>query len=290
MNPDGIIVATPGMTPTATPTLPNAEPGSPTRWAADGPVVFARYAYPPNELGYCGPEDHATLLEYAAAGVIDPGLADLARGFAGAWPYVELIAHSTGIGNPLDRRVVEAYWLGSSLLDRIDMTTFGNSLLDRFRKRAGSSWGFLAEAIPAGALPTHSFHVFGVYPWVGLLRGERSEHPLHILDQCRIRWGRVLSVDGNQAVVMSQPLTFDGEHLGLGPYRPGDGDPRCQWAGPRRHGGAWGVGFHALGLDLRSAQPPPAHEPASVLTASARCHEPPRLPHGRRGRPGPLGR
>jgi hypothetical protein len=220
VNPDGIIVATPGMTPTATPTLPSAEPGSPTRWAADGPVVFARYAYPPNELGYCGPEDHATLLEYAAAGIIDPGLADLARGFAGAWPYVELIAQSTGIGNPLDRRVVEAYWLGSSLLDRIEMTTFGNSLLDRFRKRAGSGWGFLAEAIPAGALPTHSFHVFGVYPWVGLLRGERAEHPLHILDQCRIRWGRVLSVDGNQAVVMSQPLTFDGEHLGLGPYRP----------------------------------------------------------------------
>jgi hypothetical protein len=219
VNPDGIIVATPGMTPMATPALPNAAPGSPTRWAADGPILFARFAYPPNELGYCGPDDHAALLQYAAAGIIDPGLADLARGFAGAWPYVELIARETGIGNALDRRVVEAYWLGSSLLDRIDMTTFGNSLMDRFRKRAGSAWGFLAESIPAGALPTHSFHVFGVYPWVGLLRGEQPEHPLRILDQCRIRWGRVVSVEGSQAVVMSQPLTFDGEHLGLGPYR-----------------------------------------------------------------------
>lgn len=219
MNPDGIVLATPGMTPSAPPALPDAAPGSPVRWAADGPIVFARYAYPPNELGYCGPEDHAALLQYAAAGIMDPGLADLARGFAGAWPYVELIAHETGIGNPLDRRVVEAYWLGSSLLDRIDMQTFGNSLLDRFRKRAGSAWGFLAESIPAGALPTHSFHVFGVYPWVGLLRGEHPEHPLRILDQCRIRWGRVLSVEGSQAVVTSQPLTFDGQHLGLGPYR-----------------------------------------------------------------------
>lgn len=220
MNPDGIIVATPGMTPTATPALPDTAPASPSRWAADGPILFARYAYPPNELGYCGPDDHEALLQYAAAGVMDPGLADLARGFAGAWPYVELIAGETGIGNPLDRRVVEAYWLGSGLLDRIDMTTFGNALLDRFRTRAGSAWGFLAEAIPAGALPTHSFHVFGVYPWVGLLRGEQPEHPLRILDQCRIRWGRVVSVDGSQAVVMSQPLTFDGTHLGLGPYRP----------------------------------------------------------------------
>ena len=27
-----------------------------------GPVLFARYAYPPNALGYCGPDDPAALL------------------------------------------------------------------------------------------------------------------------------------------------------------------------------------------------------------------------------------
>jgi len=191
----------------------------PPPWAGDGPTLFARYAYPPNELGYCGPDDHRALLEYANAGMVDPGLAQLARGFSGAWPYLELIAHETRIGNPLDRRVVEAYWLGSSLLSRIDMTSFGNSLRDRFKTRVGQSWGYLAEAIPAGALPTHSFHVFGIYPWVGLLRGERSEHPLHVLDRCRIRWGKVLSVEGDRAEVISQPLTWDGTSLGLGEYR-----------------------------------------------------------------------
>lgn len=188
--------------------------------SVEGAVMFSRYAYPPNELGYCGPDDHRALLEYSHTGLADPGLTQLARGFAGAWPYLELIARSTGVGHPLDRRVVEAYWLGSSLLHSIDMTTFGNSLLDRFRKRAGSSWGYLAEAIPVGALPTHSFHVFGVYPWVGLLRGEKSEHPLHVLERCRIRWGRVLSVEGDQAVVLSRPLTWDGQRLALGEHRP----------------------------------------------------------------------
>lgn len=188
-------------------------------WTADGPTLFARYAYPPNELGYCGPDDHRSLLEYASAGKVDPGLAQLARGFSGAWPYLELIATATGIGHPLDRRVVEAYWLGSSLLHRIDMRTFGQSLRDRFRQRAGPGWGYLAEAIPVGALPTHSFHVFGIYPWVGLLRGERVDHPLHVLDRCRIRWGRVVAVDGERAVVASQPLTWDGRALGLGAYR-----------------------------------------------------------------------
>jgi hypothetical protein len=200
------------------PTAPIATPEVPP-WAADGPTMFARYAYPPNELGYCGPDDHRALLQYASAGVIDAGLGQLARGFSGAWPYLELIAGATGIGHPLDRRVVEAYWLGSSLLHRIDMQTFGNSLVDRFRRRAGNGWGYLAEAIPVGALPTHSFHVFGIYPWVGLLRAERAEHPLHVLDRCRIRWGRVLRVDGDRATVLSQPLTWDGHQLALGQHR-----------------------------------------------------------------------
>ena len=61
-----------------------------------------------------------------------------ARGFAGAWPYLELIARETGVAQPLDQRVVEAYWLGSSLLQRVEMSSFGRALFDRFRSRAGA--------------------------------------------------------------------------------------------------------------------------------------------------------
>ena len=86
-----------------------------------GPLMFVRYAYPPNALGYCGPADFAAFREYAVAGVVDRGLVQLAQAFAGAWPYLELIAAGCGIGDPLDRRVVEAYWLGGELLDTIDI-------------------------------------------------------------------------------------------------------------------------------------------------------------------------
>ncbi|MEO6208381.1 MAG: DUF6390 family protein, partial [Candidatus Limnocylindrales bacterium] len=82
-------------------------------FAPEGPIagasLFARYAYPPNELGYCGPQDSRAVLEYGAAGVVDRGLVELAKGFAGAWPYLETIAGMAGIPDPLDRRVVEAY-------------------------------------------------------------------------------------------------------------------------------------------------------------------------------------
>jgi hypothetical protein len=188
--------------------------------AVDGPLLFARYAYPPNQLGYCGPDDHRAVLEYVASGVVDPGLEQLARGFTGAWPYLELIARATGIGRPLDRRVVEAYWLGNGLLEHVPVKSFGYSLLERFRRRTGSSWSRLSETLQVGALPTHSFHVFGVYPWVGLLRGERPETPLQVLESCRIRWGKVLSLEGDQAVVLSQPLAWDGQALSLGAQRP----------------------------------------------------------------------
>jgi len=182
-----------------------------------GPQLFARYAYPPNSLGYCGPADHLALFEYGAAGVTDAGLVELAKGFAGAWPYLELIAGATRIRDPLDRRVVEAYWVGSPLLDTVGAVNIGNSMEDRFRSRTGHQFAHLAEGVVAGGVPHHSFHVFEVYPWVGLLRDDRkSPTALSVLDRCRIRWGTVESVVGDQAMVRSRPLQWDGRALALG--------------------------------------------------------------------------
>ncbi|GAA4397665.1 DUF6390 family protein [Fodinibacter luteus] len=188
--------------------------------ALSGALRFAAYAYPPNALGYCGPDAAHQLLEQVAAGVDDPDLRRLARGFEGAWPYLELIAAANGIRDPLDPRVVEAYWVGNALLDRVGPRLLGDSLESRFRGRAGRSWARLAEAVPAGAVPHHSFHVLGIYPWVGLLREGRVDEPLHVLDRCRVRWGRVVELHGPRAVVASRPLVWDGRLLSLGAERP----------------------------------------------------------------------
>ena len=185
-----------------------------------GAVLFGRYAYPPNELGYCGPDATAQLLQQVSGRVDDGDLRRLVRGFDGAWPYLELIAGAAGL-DPLDRRVVEAYWVGNELLDRVSPTALGLCLEDRFRGRVGRpAFGRLISAVPAGAVPHHSFHVFGVYPWLGLLRGGRVDEPLRVLDRCRVRWGRVVSVtaDGG-ARVLSRPLTWNGHRLNLGAAR-----------------------------------------------------------------------
>ncbi|MGI9093114.1 MAG: DUF6390 family protein [Mycobacteriales bacterium] len=183
-----------------------------------GPILFVRYAYPPNRHGYCGPADNQSFFEYGASDVVDPGLRTLASQFAGAWPYLELIAGATGIPDPLDRRVVEAYWVGNGLLDSVGVQALGDSMEERFRRRTGRQFPALAQSVVAGGVPHHSYHVFCIYPWVGLLGADRhGEHALHVLDRCRIRWGKVQQVIGDEVVVESQPLTWDGRRLSLGP-------------------------------------------------------------------------
>jgi hypothetical protein len=187
-----------------------------SRSAPTGPLLFARYAYPPNELGYCGPSDPGALLESASDGIDLAELAHLATGFAGAWPYLELIAGCNGIADPLDARVVEAYWVGNPLLEKVPDSALLSSLSDRFEDRAGRQFGHVASAVPLGGVCQHSFHVFAVYPWLGLLRAGMEGAPLTVLDRCRIRWGYVEAVSGDLVTVRNRLLRFDGSRLVLG--------------------------------------------------------------------------
>ena len=110
-----------------------------------------------------------------------------------------------------------AYWVGNRLLAAVTPALLHRSMEDRFRGRAGSSWWRLSDVVSSDAVPHHGFHVFGVYPWVGLLReGRLVAEPLRVLDRCRVRWGQVVSVTEHQARVRSRPLTYDGHWLGLG--------------------------------------------------------------------------
>lgn len=159
-----------------------------------GPALFVRYAFAPNRLGYCGPADAGALLEYGALGRVDNGFRALAQQFEGAWPQLRLIASASGTADPLDREVVEAYWVGNRLLDQ-----------------AGDA---------QGGLPHHSFAVFCLYPWADLLDSQKAgTQALHVLDQCRIRWGQVVVDTGSEVVVESRPLGWDGVELSLGPKR-----------------------------------------------------------------------
>jgi hypothetical protein len=181
-----------------------------------GPALFCRFALPPNLLGYCGPSDTGLVGELLQGG--NEALVEMRHAaveFAGAWPYLELISSAAG-ADPLDYRVVEAYWLGNSLLHGIDLQLMGHSIADRFKAQAGPEWDKVARTLGSPARPTHSFHVFCVYPWVGLLRSGAVDEALHVLDRCRIRWGTVTARENEALIVSTRLLTWDGRALGMG--------------------------------------------------------------------------
>jgi hypothetical protein len=185
--------------------------------ATPGPLLFARYAYPPNALGLCGADRPRTLLEYGDARVSDLGLAEVARSFDGAWPYLKLIADANRIADPLDARVVEAYWVGSGLLDHVNADELARHIDDRFRGRIGRAEEQIFSVVAAGAVPHHCFHVFAVYPWLGLLRTGIVDQPLQILDQCRTTPAVVQSCGEDGALtVLARPLLWESGALLLG--------------------------------------------------------------------------
>lgn len=194
-----------------------------------GPVLFARYAYPPNRLGLCGPDDAPSLLGGTAGGG-DRELRHLASGFEGAYPYLSLIATENGLSDPLDRRVVEAYWLGSPLTAGVRPRALHRDLDERFRSRMTTTdWRWLEAALAGGSRPIHAFHVLEVYPRVGLMRGGEAGPMLDTMDACRIRWGRVTAIAGDRLVVAAQRLALVDGHLAL---EPEQSEEVAGWHGP----------------------------------------------------------
>jgi hypothetical protein len=181
-----------------------------------GAQMFARYAYAPNHLGFCGPPNPELLLEGTRTSI-----ETAARQFTGAWPYLQVLSRMTGIRDPLDHRLVESYWLGGGVAAELDPQVFTDELLAVIGPQAGHYWAHLGADLAAEAAPNHCFHVFGVYPWSRLLgKGgtpELDAQPLNILDNCRISWGTVVSVqDDTTAEVKRQRLQWDGTALFLG--------------------------------------------------------------------------
>lgn len=181
-----------------------------------GQLRFIRYGFMPNHLRYCGGDDNRTLMEYGVEQTVDGGLDQLLRKFTGALPYLQLIARANGIRDPFDDRVVEAYWIGSELLDHVEVRQLYEALAARFGKQLqGRTRDWVLGKAPAGARPHHNFHVFDVHSRVGEL-----QNTLETMDSCRVSWGKVLRAEGAELVVERAPLVLAEGKLALGVPAP----------------------------------------------------------------------
>jgi len=175
---------------------------------ASGMLLFIRYAFMPNHLGYCGGNENEVLFEHATDGRADPRLAPMLVKFTGAVPYLRTIAAANGIRDPFDPRVVEAYWIGNELLDCVGAGDLYRSLEERFGAHLPARVrDQVLRKPPAGAKPFHLFHVLDVYRHL-----ESDAVGMAAMESCRISWGQVTEVDGAAVTVSRQPLVMrDGK-------------------------------------------------------------------------------
>lgn len=181
-----------------------------------GERLFARYAFSPNDLGFCGPAGAGALAGVARGEDVDFDVRRAASRFSGAWAYQVVIGDLLG-RDPLDEEVVRGYWTGTAETAGLDRGEFWRRLLAVIGPQAGSYWKHLDDKLATEAAPNHAFHVLGVYPWTRLLVTGRPE-PVQVIDSCCIRPGRVIAVEADGRLeVSADELVFRDGVLSLQP-------------------------------------------------------------------------
>jgi hypothetical protein len=182
----------------------------------DGLLRCSRYAFGPNRLHYCGPDASREIKSYIDEGKTDLGLEHFLKQFKTMYPYLCFIAKENHLRDPFDNRVVEAYWLGNNLLEKIDRRHFYLHLTEeqQIKKKLNKKdFGYLEKKLGPAAIPHHSFHVLNVWKRTG---HAELEHTLESMDECRISWGKVIEVNGPTITVLTEPLLYGNGKLFLG--------------------------------------------------------------------------
>lgn len=170
----------------------------------------ALYSVHPHELGLCGPQGAARgkLYQYLTTKKISgEQIKKMLLRFEVLFPYLKLIAESNTIEDWLDPRVVDAYWIGNDLLNRVGYGDLVN--LVRGFAGKGQMTAAAAEKIAARVgkehRPHHSFHVFVVGSITGKVeRGAIGQ------ELCRIGWGKVQSIKNDALVLRARTLARAG--------------------------------------------------------------------------------
>jgi hypothetical protein len=184
----------------------------------DGIPLAARFSIATNRLNYCGPSDaEPALYQSILTGRGTPEARRALEGFEALMPYLRAIGAKHDL-DPLDARVVEAYWIGNELLDSFGPPEF-RSLLEALQRRGlpRSVAERLLRYLPAHPLPHHVFHV--AFVGVGAVTGHVPT-TLANVESCRPTAATVETVGPGAMRVRSTTLRVDGGRLVPGPELP----------------------------------------------------------------------
>jgi hypothetical protein len=174
--------------------------------------LASRFSFPPNALGYCGKDTAPAkfkkcVIEGECAGVED----ELSK-FIVLHPYYKTIAEVTA--HPVfSYPVVESYWIGNELLGQFKPEHY-NILLDNFLEQGVPD--FFVEELrsnpPKVFIPSHLFQV--IFVGVGRASGV-VPFDINSINECMIRWGRVLEINGDSVKVKLNSFKQSGKKYRL---------------------------------------------------------------------------
>lgn len=181
----------------------------------DGLKLALLFGKTPCNLGLCGPA------EKSKRNLIEDYIKDsqnkknrrqakeIIKEFKGAYPYYQLIAKCNKIYNPLDFRVIEAYWIGNKLLNNVSLQQFKTMCKNNFAP-FGKITDKMIDALSKDAIPYHNFHVLNL----GSVSGKLSITKKAI-NLCTVSCGKIIKLNKNSVTVEKKPInTKNGFSLG----------------------------------------------------------------------------
>lgn len=180
----------------------------------NGTLLCTKYAFPPNYFQYCGPDENKQLREYLQDQPAnqrgrneDPTPRKLLSEFGTLYSYLTAIAHANAIADPLDPRVVRAYWIGSPLLEQLDANQTFEELKNgqQLQMRLPQQYRKWLYPKVTQARLHHSFHVMNVF-----MRTGHVILPITVesMDNCRIGWGKIIKIHDDTLEILSQRIVL----------------------------------------------------------------------------------
>ncbi len=179
---------------------------------SSGALLHASYAFMPNKLGFCGPDDRGRILEHLRESSVDDRLISTLKNFEAAYPFVHLIGSATG-REPFDPKVAEAYWLGNELLEQVSPEQFYHFTTGGLKKKNRDDNRNLFLSLGNRALPHHTFYVLNTaMSVISDFHHSSAADPRRVvetLDNCRISWGKVVKVEKDSLLVRYRPIVLE---------------------------------------------------------------------------------
>lgn len=170
------------------------------------PSITAGFSFVVNKKGYCGPKEAQKAFNEYISNPSEENVTKLTnsfKDFESLYPYLKAIAKKHG-KKYSDPEVIEAYWIGNSLLDSFtdsDMRDIIESLVERGLPRILAE--NRKENMPSGLKPMHAAHV--LYIGVGHVTGS-VETNLVNMNKCIIKPAIVKEIKENALIVTEKPL------------------------------------------------------------------------------------